>query len=197
MIPYASKVKKYVNPKTKKIITSEVKDSGKGWFTIRVGSRQSRVRGYNNIGMERRNLLDRYYPEYQPISLFSETSYHSSLSQGNQGKIGTYGTEKYTLDFSTYKPIGKFKLEQPVKTESPQQFGKVLDEVQINQWRYVVIDWIPQGRGKPVLLQVKDTIDNPITGEKRTLYKSKKFKESELNKVKRIFNERVREAKRW
>jgi hypothetical protein len=197
MIPYASEVRKYVNPQTKTIITSDVKDKGKGWFTVRVGSRQSTVRGYNRIESEREKLLQKHYPNYDPVSLFSETSYHSSLTQGNQGKVTSYGTEPYTKQFSAFKPIDTFRFEQPVKTESPQNFGDVLEEVQINQWRYVVIDWIPQGIGKSVLLQVRDTIDNPLTGEKRVLFKSKKFKESEKDKVYKIFNQRVNEAKRW
>lgn len=199
MIPYASKVKKYVNPQTKTIITSDVTDKDKGWYSVRVGSKQSTVRGYDRIGMERDKLLRKYYPDYRNISLFSETSYHSSLTQGNQGKITNYGTNPYTKQFSSFKPIGTFKFEQPVRTESPQQFGDVLEEVQINQWRYVVIDWIPQGRGKPVMLQVKDIIDNPLTGEKRTLFKSKKFKYNygQMDEVYKIFNERVEKARRW
>jgi hypothetical protein len=197
MIPYSSEVKKYINPKTKKIITSEIIDSGKGWYTIRVGSKQSTIRGYHNRQSEINKLLKMHYPNYQSVSLFSETSCHSALTKGEVGKVGRYGTSPYTLDFSAYKPIGKYKLEQPVRTESSREFGQVLDEVQINQWRYVVIDWIPQGQNKPILLQVKDTIHDPITGKEQVLFKSKKFKESELNKVKRIFYDRVKEARRW
>jgi hypothetical protein len=191
-VPYADKVKFYADHDTKKIINVQRTYTGKGWYDIRVGSHTMKTR---NPVSDTNKLLEEHYPTYTETSLFSETSYHSALTQGKAGKIDTYGTNEYNKDISFYKPLGEYQLLQPVKTTSKQEFGKVIEKVMISQWRYIVIDWIPEN-GK-IYLQVKDTIHDPIKGEDKVLYKSKKFSESQKEEVYELFNQRVEEAREW
>lgn len=193
-IPYASKVRFYADHADKTIIHTHTEYVGKGWRDVRVGNHHEKTR--RGEGSIKYNLMDKYYPKHDDeLSLFSETSYHSSLNQGTAGKIDTYGTHEYNKDFSVYKDAGEYELLQPVKTESPKEFAKVINKVNLQKWRYVVLNWKPDGND--VLLFVKDTIHDPIRDTEKVLFKSKEFPLADKNKAIDIFNKRVKDAKEW
>lgn len=195
-VPYSDKVHFYANHKDKTIITAKTKYVGKGWYDVRVGNHFEKTR--HGEGSLHWKLMRENYPGHDnEISLFSELSYHSSLGQSKAGKVGNYGTNDYNKDFSVYKKIARYKLLQPVKTQVKTKFGKEIDKVTVHQWRYIVIDWIPKGRDKPVTLQIKDTVHNPLTDKEETLFKSKEIPLSKKQEAFKLFNKRVADAKRW
>jgi len=169
-IPYADKVRFYANPENEKIIVVQTNDLGKGWYEHRVGEhvRKSRSR------LTDEELLNQFYPNYTKISLFTETSFHSNIFE-KKSKIRNYGTKDYTLSFSTFKPIGEFRLQQPVRTQRKDKFGKVVNKLVLQEWNYVVLNWIPDDKIK---LQIEHTISNPFTksGEEKIIFKSKIYK---------------------
>ena len=173
-VPYASGVSFYGNPKTKQIIYTQTEYRGKGWYAITVGEHTKTTRDKSDVF----DMLSQYYPNYKELSLFSETSYHSSLGQSKVGKISKYGTEDYTLDYSSYVPVGKYQLKKPVKTEHKKGFGKEIKSVELQKWNYVVIHWTPVADDK-VELQVRHTVSIPFKKESITKYKSRKYKEAE------------------
>lgn len=193
-VPYADKVKFYVDQNKKTIITSDVKYLGKGWTEIRVGNHAEKTRA--DPLTTRNRLLTEYYPHHnKEISTFSELSYHSAIGQDKVGKIDTYGTKDYMKDFSIYKKEGKYTLLQPVKTLTKKDFGKEIKKLDMHQWRYVVVNWTP--KGSKTVLVVKDTVHNPITGKEKVLYESKELPESKKNEAIKLFLRRVNEAKKW
>ena len=128
-VPYASEVRFYADPKTKEIIHFQTKWLGKGWYAI-----------YKNgkLVEKTRNPTYKVPKNYKKVSLFSETSYHSSL--GKKPRITKYGMEDYTLQFSKYKPLGVYKLQSPIKTELKSKFGKPIKKVKLQKYYFVDIE---------------------------------------------------------
>lgn len=191
----------YINKRTREIITSEVQSTGNGWYNVRVGEYISKIRGSPNtfdilsIVNEIKKILKEKYPNYEETSLFSDLSYHSALVQGKQDKITNYGMKKYCKDFSTYRPLGEFKFNNPVKSHSPENYGEHIEKATLHKWRYVVIEWKPVSNGTQI--RVEDSIKDPINNKEKVLYKSKWYPESKYEKVYEIFLDRVEKAKKW
>ena len=185
-IPYADKVRFYANRDTKKLITSEVKDIGKGWCQVRVGKIVEKQRGVCSPS----NILESKYPKYKEVSTFTELSYHKPKS----GKIENYGTNKYNLGYSKLKPIDKpYTLESPVKSTEKNRFGKIVNKVQFHQWEDVTLDWRPDGDSKKLF--VKHRIANPLTGENKVIFKSQEFNVKDSNSAIKLFKSRVNKIK--
>lgn len=180
--PYASNTIFYANKQSKKIVPVTNNYTGKGWWEHTVGSYTAKSRdksGYMSI-------LRKHYPGYKKISLFSETSYHSGYDK--KGKITNYGTKDYTLEYSTYKPMSTYTLIQPVKTERQSMFAKKINKVTLQEWNYIAIDWFPE---KNITLQIKHTVSTPF-GDKKTIYKSRRYTLSQKDKVISDFKAYVR-----
>ena len=167
-IPYADDVTFYANKDKKSIITVQRTPLNQGWYMVRVGEHSKKSRDTNIIPM-----LRNYYPNYVRISLFAETSYHSKTGD-ETGKITKYGTNDYTLQYSSYKPLEKYKLEQPIKTQTKENFGKVLHEVELSEWTYFVLNWIPE---EPIKFQIEHSISTPFDEE--NIFKSKIYTDKE------------------
>jgi len=183
---YSDKVKFYANKDNHTLITSEKKDLGKGWCEVRVGKFSEKQRGGCNV----LRVLNTHYPEYKEVSVFTEDSYHAPVS----GKVSKYGTHEYNLDFSKLKPINStFKVLDDIKSTKKSRFGKPLKQIRFNEWEYVVLNWIP--KGEKVTLQVKHSLSNPLTGEKRTLYESPEYDEKDSKSAIKKFNEVVKKVK--
>jgi hypothetical protein len=183
-IPYGSEVTFYANERSKRIIIVRSVYSKKGWSRCIVGDHTKNTR---NPTSYIRSTLNQYYPGYKQISLFSETNYHSSKSKGENGKITNYGTHDYNLQYSSYSPMGNFRLEQPIKSEYKQKFGKIMRRVNLLRWNYIVLAWIPDDQIK---LQIRHSIHTPFD-DKKTIYKSKIYKLSEKDKAIRDFKKYV------
>ena len=193
--PYSGDARYFIDHQKKRIIPAVVRPSGKGWYHIRVGRYGEKTR---NPGASIRSILHEHYPGFHDAQgLFADMNYHSSKNSGTPGKIGTYGTHDYNKDFSLYRPLGKYKLETPVKTENKKDFGKEIDTVTLHEWDYTVIDWIPgENKDDPIKLQVRRKIDNPVTGTDKTIFTSQTLPLSKKDEAYKIFNEQIEKAKR-
>jgi len=169
---YADKVKFYANKRSKRIIVVHLESLGKGWYQLFVGDKTKKSRNSYEVD----NLLRKYYPNYIPISLFSELNYHSALNDKIQGKITNYGNKDYTLEYSSFKPIDIYVFEQPIKSGLKKEFGKIRKRVTLLEWNYIVLDWVPN-KG----LFIKHSISNSF-GKKEIIYKSKlySFKDKDI-----------------
>jgi len=158
-IPYADEVSFYGNQKLKKLIYTKVRDKGKGWAEVQVGSVKKVTR--NTPINEIKNILREKYPNFQEVSLFSSLNYHAP----EHNKTTKYGGQKYMLQHSKLKKIGLYELEQPVKSGKKKSFGKVVKKVPLYDWDYSVINW----RGTN--LELKRKIISPF-GSEKVLYNS-------------------------
>lgn len=164
-IPYADEVSFYANPKTKEIVHFRTKFLGKGWYAIYKN---------NKLVKKTRNPSYTVPSNFKKVSLFTEMSFHSSLSKtkkGGRGGFGNYGTKDYTLDFSSYNPLGKYKLKSPVKSQLKNQFGKEVSSVQLQKWNYIALNWIPED--DKIKLQIQHSKHTPF--KKKKVYESKKY----------------------
>jgi len=186
-IPYHNKVKFFANKNTKRITNVEQKFIGKGWYEIRVGDQRLKTRDPHG---EVDRLLREKYPNYKPLSLFSELSYHSGLTR--KGKIAKYGTNDYNLQYSDYKPLETYALEQPVKSTRKDEFGKIRKQVKLLEWEYIVLDWIPD---KKIRFQIKHQIFYPFDEEK-TIFRSKKYNSEEKDQAIKDFKNYVKKQRR-
>ena len=170
------------------MITSKVDDLGNGWSGLRVGNHFEKSRSERTAD----SLLKKNYPDYSTVSTFDETSFHSG--RNHPGKVHKYGTNKYNLEFSTFKKEGKsVELINPVRTQRKQGFGNTVDKIQFHRQEYVVINWEPADGSEN--LWVEHSRENPLTKEKNVVFKSGKFDKSESDKVIKIFRERVEKVK--
>ena len=183
---YSDKVRFYANKKEHALITSETTTLGKGWCEVRVGKFSEKQRGSCDVS----RVLNNHYPEYKEVSVFTEDSYHTPES----GKVTNYGTHKYNLQFSKLKSINSpYNVLDPIKSTKKSRFGKPLKKVQFHEWEYVVLNWKPEG--DKIKLQVKHSIDNPLTGEKKVIYESPEYNESDSESAIKKFNEVVEKIK--
>jgi len=184
-IPSADKVSFYAIESKDMIVPVYKEDMGKGWYTLVVGDVVQKTRNPDPMQILRMN-----YGSPKSISLFSETSYHSGIN--NPNKIKNYGTEDYTLDFSSYKPIKTMKLVEPVKSNLKKKFGKTINKVELQTWDYIVIDWIPDDKIK---LQLKHTRSAPLdkAGEGKVVFKSKRFPVSNKKEVISMFKKYIKD----
>lgn len=182
MPPYTDDTLFYASKRTRKIVPVNVIRKGKGWYEYHVGPYTGKSREHGTY----LNVLSKYYPDYKSVSLFSETSYHSGYDK--KGRITSYGTHDYTLDYSSYKSLGRYTLIRPVRTQRKSMCGKTINYIDLLEWNYIVIDWIPE---KNIKLQIKHTVHTPFD-DKKTIYKSKKYKMSEKDDAIRDFKEYVR-----
>lgn len=180
-IPFASEVQFYADPKTKEIIHFQTKFLGKGWYAV-----------YKNGKLVEKTRNPTYnIPEnYKKVSLFSETSYHSSF--GKKPRIRKYGTEDYTLQYSKYSPLGKYKLKSPVKTELKNKFAKPIKQVELQKWNFIALNWIPEDDG--IKLQIQHTKSTPFDDvyNKKRIYQSKKYTMKEKKQAIKDFREYVK-----
>lgn len=185
-IPYSNEVSIFANPNTKEIMWIKRDYLGKGWYATTINGKL--VDKSRNVGSSYK-----YVPEgYKEISLFSEMNYHSPLGQKESGKITRYGTHDYTLQYSDYKPLGKYKFQSPLKTGRKDEFGKVKNEVELQKWNYIVLNWIPEKEGTK--LQITHKTSTPY-GEEKEIYKSKIYNISEKDKAVKDFREYVAKVK--
>jgi len=181
--PWSDRVIFYADKRNKKIVPIYNEYMGKGWWKHTVGeySQTTRSKDYHP-------LLRKHYPSFKdPVSLFTETSYHSSYPD-EQGQITNYGTNDYNLQYSSYKPIGTFNLVTPIRTQTQSAFGNIIDTVPMQEWNYIVLDWIPSD---PIQLQIQHQKSTPF-GDKKEIYKSKKYPISQKDKAIQDFMEYVR-----
>ena len=155
-IPYADEVSFYGNQKLKKLIYTKVRDKGKGWAEVQVGSVKKVTR--NTPINEIKNILREKYPNFQDVSLFSSLNYHAPVPN----KITKYGSAKYMIQHSKLKKIGVYELEQPVKSGRKKSFGKVVKKVPLYDWDYSVINW----SGSDPNLELSRKIISPFGNEK-------------------------------
>lgn len=176
-IPYSDKVSFYANPHSKDIIWTHRKHSGKGWFEFIVGDHIEKSRNENH----NLTMLREYYPDYEHISLFSETSFHSSITQQNQ--IKNYGMNDYTLHYSDYDPIEKYNLQKPVMTNRSDMHGEIINEVVLQEWNYIVINWKPTSEGTKLFITHKKS--NPFTpvDQGTLIFESMEYDESEKDQA--------------
>ena len=180
--PYASDTIFFANKRTKKIVPVINAFTGKGWWEHTVGEYRGKSRSKSGY----LSILNKYYPSYKEISLFSETSYHSGYNK--KGKITTYGTKDYTLQYSTYKPLAKYTIITPVKTNLQSSFGKPIKSVTLQEWNYIVLEWFPT---TPITLAIKHSKSTPF-GDEKTIFKSKKYKLTEKADVIKAFRAYVK-----
>lgn len=182
--PYQDEVKTFANSQTKEIMWVKREDVGKGWTNTYVNGK---------LVEKSRNPSDLYKiipQDFKEISLFSEMSYHSGLNR--QGKINHYGTSDYTLEYSDYTPIGNYKLQSPLKTQNKDEFGKVKNDVELQKWNYVVLNWKPEG--DKTKLQIVHKTSTPF-GEEKEIYKSKEYNLSERKQAISDFKAYVKKIK--
>jgi hypothetical protein len=185
-IPYQDAVSSYANPDTKEIMWIKTENIGKGWEAIYVNGKLVKK---SRSG----TFLGSYVPKgFKKVSLFSEMSYHSALTQGKKGKITRYGTHDYNLDYSDFKPIGKYKLLSPLKTNSKKEFAEVKNEVELQKWNYIVLNWKPEEN--TTKLQIEHKIKTPY-GEDKEIYKSRVYDISEKNQAVKDFRNYVAKVK--
>ena len=137
----------------------------------------------NDIPRIEQLLRKEYGSGAKPISLFQSLSFH----RGKSGVITNYGTEDYTLQFTDRKPIKKYRLVSPVKSNRKADYGKKITQVTVYEWNYIVLSWIPE---KNIKLQVKQTVKYP-DGTYKVLFKSKIFNMSEKKDAIKLFKDKV------
>jgi len=180
--PYEEEVKTYANPETKRVMWIKRKYLGKGWYATYVDGEL--VDTSRNVGSS-----SSYVPEgYKEVSLFSEMSYHSGMS--HKGKIDNYGTSNYTLQYSDYKPIGKYKINSPLKTQQKDEFGKLKEDVEFQEWNYAVLE-----KNSDDKFQFKHQFSNPY-GQKKIVYTSKEYDAKSKNKAIKDFRNYVAKIKK-
>jgi len=182
---YSDKVRFYRNEKSKVLITSKTEYLGKGWCESRVGRFSEKQRGKCDVS----GLLNKHYPGYKEVSVFTEDSYHKPKS----GKITNYGTKKYNLEFSKLKPINSpYEVSDNILSTSKDKFGKPLKKIQFHEWENKVLNWRPEGNSTK--LWVKHSISNPLTGEDKVIYKSEEYDEKDADQVIKLFKDKVSEV---
>lgn len=180
-VPYSDEVKSFANPHTKEIMWIKRDYLGKGWYATYVNGK---------LLEKSRNPKSSYeiVPQnFKEISLFSEMNYHSGLNE--KGKITNYGTNDYTLQYSDYNPKGVYKFQSPLKSGNKKEFGKVKNEVELQEWNYVVLDWKPVGNTSK--LQIKHNIYSPFEKEKN-IYTSREYDLSEKKQAISDFKDYVK-----
>ena len=183
---WSDKVRFYANKNNHTLITSEKEPIGKGWCKVRVGKFVEKQRGECNVS----KALYQHYPDYKEVSTFTEDSYLAPKS----GKVSSYGTHNYNLEYSNLKPIDSaYKVLDDIKSTNKSKFGKPLKQVQFHEWEYIVLNWKPEG--DKIKLQVSHSISNPLTGEKKTIYESQEYDESDSKAAIQKFNEVVNKVK--
>jgi hypothetical protein len=185
-IPYASEVSFFANPNNASIITASRKFLGKGWYLYRVGDYVKKSRDGGLLV----TFIKEKYPNYEGVSLFSETSYHSPLNEPE--KITNYGTHNYNLQYSHYIPIGNYKLEQPVKNELKKGFGKEINNVEMLKWDYIVLDWKPEENTTKLFIRHKQSTPFDKGQGGKVLYESREYDISEKDKAIKDFKDYVR-----
>jgi hypothetical protein len=185
-IPYSDEVKSFANPDTKEIMWIKREYLGKGWYATYVnGKLVEKSRDVKNYSQ--------FVPSgYKEIGLFSEFSYHSPLLTGESRKITNYGTHDYTLQYSDYKPLGKYRLSSPLRTGKKNEFGKVKSDVELQKWNYAVLNW---NVGEKQGLQIQHKVSTPY-GEKKEIYKSRIYALSEKDKAISDFKSYVNKIKK-
>jgi len=171
-IPYGDEVSFYGNQKLKKLIYSKVRDKGRGWTEVQVGSVRKTTR--EKPIMEIKKILSEKYPEFQEVSLFNSLNYHAPI----HNKTTQYGGQKYMLQHSKLKKLGVYELEQPVKSGKKRGFGKVVNKVPLYDWDYTAINWF----GDNSNLELKRKIISPY-GAEQIIYNSGQVPKSKSNKL--------------
>lgn len=187
-IPYASEVEFYSNPKDHKTITIQQKYVGKGWYELTFGEDNGfRTIKTRNPSLERAENLRDFYPTYEPVSFFWDTSFHSS-----KNGFGNYGTHDYNMDFTQRTKSGKeFLLEQPVKTEKKNQFGKIIKKIPEQTIDYVALDWRPEGDTEKLFI----THSQHTPFGKKEVFKSKEHDVKDKKEAIKHFKEYVEKIK--
>lgn len=184
---YSDEVRFYADKRKKSIIRTKSIYKGKGWWSHIVGDYTIPSRN-KDADMK---LMAKYYPTYKRISLFSETSYHSGFNYPN--KITRYGTKDYTLQYSSYKPIATYTLEQPVKTSLRNAFAKVINKVTLLEWNYIVLNWQPIKND--IVLQITHKVSTPFTPTwadvRKIIFQSRRYTLAEKNKAIKDFRDYV------
>ena len=180
VVPFADEVTFYANPYTKEILHKNTEYAGKGWYNVFMNGR---------LVEKTRNPHFEVPTGFKKVDLFSETSYHSG--KNDKRKITRYGTHDYTIQYSGYKPIGKYKLQSPVKTQLKKQFGKEINSVQLQKWNYMALNWRPEG--DTTKLFIEHNIHTPF--DKKEIYKSKEYDISEKKQAMKDFREYVEKHK--
>lgn len=185
-VPYSDKVKFYANPHSKDIIWVHKKHTGKGWMEFIVGDHVEKSRNPSH----HLSMLREYYPDYENISLFSETSFHSSITQQNQ--IKNYGMNDYALHYSDYDPMEKYKLQKPVRTNRSNMHGEIINEIVFQKWNYIVLNWKPTDEGTKLSISHKRS--NPYTpvGKGTVLFESREYDISEKEQAIKDFKDYVK-----
>jgi hypothetical protein len=179
-VPFADEVQFYANPETKEIIHKHTEFLGKGWYAIYVNGK---------LVKKSRDTYFKVPSGFKEVSLFSETSYHSKL--GRKGKITRYGTHNYNIQFSNYKPIGKYKLISPVKTQLKSKFAKPISSVELQKWNFMALNWKPEG--DKIKLFIEHSVHTPF--DKKEIYKSKEYDISEKKQAIQDFRDYVEKHK--
>ena len=189
-VPYMSKCSFY---KIGTTIVPVVKELvGKGWWTVCVGKYKGKVRDDWRAEQLISKMLHAFYPgASEKVSLFQSLSYH----RGESGKVSKYGLKPYNLQFTRRIPQKRYTLASPIKSELKAKFGEVVKSVELYKWIFVVLNWRPMGKGKPVKLYVERKVMLPNDKEE-VLFKSKEFDEKDAKKAIAIFQEEVEKAKK-
>lgn len=188
--PYMSKCKFY--KVGNEIVPVRTERRGKGWWHIFVGKYMGKVREDWRGDQLKHEMLKTFYPgAREEVSLFQSLSYH----RGESGKVSKYGTKPYNLQFTKRVPLKRYKLASPIKSERKADFGTVKKSVPLYKWIYVVLNWKPVGRDKPVKLYVERKEMMPNEDDK-ILFQSKEFDEKDAKEAMALFREEVEKAKK-